>query len=494
MKKTKPIADIRIVKLKISDIIKLDWFKVVHRNNSPFFSSLIRKGSVSWNPNFEFKNTIKHQAMLDRDAYVIKSDFGKLVSGMVELAEKDKKFLDRYFSLVQSDYDNFLSFARKNRGKKWKGASSEELLETYRAFINLALTNTTHMWPPLGPEEWLVDEIQESLEKKIDDSELVTKVLNGLIYPEEISMIQELKESILRLASKFKKISSDELMRTFKKELWKYAWISDDNVRLDYKTPASFKKEIEEVLKKDSKQELKEIKAERRAALRQRDRLIKQYKLNKRIVHLCSQASKLPYVRNLRREAISQALFLMRDYFKVLSERIGIDNFTKCFYWEIEKALIGNKVDKKVNNRSKGFGLVIIKDTAYSMDVAEARKIKGKIEKPVEDVLEIKGSVACLGFVEGKVRVLSLANESNKMQEGEILVTSMTTPDFISAMKKAKGIITDEGGISCHAAIVSRELKKPCIIGTKIATKVLKDGDLVQIDANKGIVKILKKA
>jgi pyruvate,water dikinase len=68
----------------------------------------------------------------------------------------------------------------------------------------------------------------------------------------------------------------------------------------------------------------------------------------------------------------------------------------------------------------------------------------------------------------------------------------MTRPEYISAMKKAAAIVTDEGGITCHAAIVSRELKKPCIIGTKIATKVLKDGDLVEVDADKGIVKILE--
>jgi pyruvate,water dikinase len=61
-------------------------------------------------------------------------------------------------------------------------------------------------------------------------------------------------------------------------------------------------------------------------------------------------------------------------------------------------------------------------------------------------------------------------------------------------MKKAIAFITDEGGITCHAAIIARELKKPCIIGTKIATKVLKDGDLVEVDANKGVVKIIKKA
>jgi pyruvate,water dikinase len=68
----------------------------------------------------------------------------------------------------------------------------------------------------------------------------------------------------------------------------------------------------------------------------------------------------------------------------------------------------------------------------------------------------------------------------------------MTRPEYVPLMKKAAGIITDEGGITCHAAIVSRELKIPCVIGTKIATKVLKDGDMVEVDADKGIVKILK--
>lgn len=70
----------------------------------------------------------------------------------------------------------------------------------------------------------------------------------------------------------------------------------------------------------------------------------------------------------------------------------------------------------------------------------------------------------------------------------------MTTPDFVPIMKRASAFVTDEGGITCHAAIVSREMKKPCIIGTKIATQVLKDGDLVEVDADKGVVKILEKS
>ena len=80
-----------------------------------------------------------------------------------------------------------------------------------------------------------------------------------------------------------------------------------------------------------------------------------------------------------------------------------------------------------------------------------------------------------------------------KLKQGDILVATMTTPDFFPIMKKAAGFITDEGGITCHASIVAREMKKPCIVGTKIATKVLKDGDLVEVDADKGVVKSLKR-
>lgn len=68
----------------------------------------------------------------------------------------------------------------------------------------------------------------------------------------------------------------------------------------------------------------------------------------------------------------------------------------------------------------------------------------------------------------------------------------MTIPDFLPAMKKAAAFVTDEGGILCHAAIVARELGKPCIVGTKFATKVFKNGDFVNVDANTGVVTLLK--
>lgn len=110
----------------------------------------------------------------------------------------------------------------------------------------------------------------------------------------------------------------------------------------------------------------------------------------------------------------------------------------------------------------------------------------------------IKGTTANKGVVKGTVRLIihrtrDISKQIAKFKSGEILVTEMTRPGTILACRKAAAIITDEGGVTCHAAIISRELGIPCIIGAKIATQALKDGDLAEVDATKGIIKVIKR-
>ena len=113
--------------------------------------------------------------------------------------------------------------------------------------------------------------------------------------------------------------------------------------------------------------------------------------------------------------------------------------------------------------------------------------------KSYDDISDVRGLTACSGRAFGVVRIVRSVNEIGKVKQGDILVAVMTRPDYVPAMRQAVAIVTDEGGITSHAAIVSREMGTPCIIGTKIATKVFKDGDYVEVDANKGIVRRIKK-
>jgi phosphohistidine swiveling domain-containing protein len=114
-----------------------------------------------------------------------------------------------------------------------------------------------------------------------------------------------------------------------------------------------------------------------------------------------------------------------------------------------------------------------------------------------KDKNEIKGSPVYGGIVRGRAKVIFQSDDTKINQngygvgKGDIIVTDMTKPGMMIACKNATGIITDEGGIVCHASIIAREFKKPCIVGTKIGTQVINDGDLLELDADKGIVKIL---
>lgn len=102
---------------------------------------------------------------------------------------------------------------------------------------------------------------------------------------------------------------------------------------------------------------------------------------------------------------------------------------------------------------------------------------------------ELKGTGASPGKASGKARIILKNEQFSDFQIGEILITAMTRPEYLPLMKKARAIVTDEGGLTSHAAIVSRELGIPCIVGTKLATKIFKSGDRVEVDANKGVVR-----
>lgn len=116
----------------------------------------------------------------------------------------------------------------------------------------------------------------------------------------------------------------------------------------------------------------------------------------------------------------------------------------------------------------------------------------GLSEKSAASFAEVKGTCGCAGRAVGRARVVVHARDIGKLKAGEVLVTMMTTPDFVSGMKKAAAIVTNEGGMTCHAAIVAREMGVPCVVGTGNATKAFKDGDLLEVKASHGVVRKVK--
>ena len=91
----------------------------------------------------------------------------------------------------------------------------------------------------------------------------------------------------------------------------------------------------------------------------------------------------------------------------------------------------------------------------------------------------------------GRVKIVNNSKDLEKFKEGDVLVSFATSPELVPAMKKASAIVTNSGGVTCHVVVVSRELKVPCLIGVRGVTQLVKDNNLVEVDATIGIIKKL---
>jgi len=154
----------------------------------------------------------------------------------------------------------------------------------------------------------------------------------------------------------------------------------------------------------------------------------------------------------------------------------------------------GSIPDKALLKERHVFSLVIVVHgrVVGVLHGAAARSLAERTVHKIHDVSTLKGATAFPGIVTGRVAMVKNPGAISVLPSGSVLVTGMTRPDYIHLFKSAAAVVTDAGGVLSHAAITARELKIPTVIGTEVATKVLHDGDLVEVDAIRGIVKILK--
>jgi len=233
--------------------------------------------------------------------------------------------------------------------------------------------------------------------------------------------------------------------------------------------------------------------------LRSRDLLVKKIKLSSELNRFFAAWGDFMVTKIYRRYAQLFALYKTTFVLEEIALRLGITLKELRFMTskEIKAALFEDRLDREEIKRRSSLSLYYTaKDTEIYYSGEEAKQI---IEKYIqsdkaEEVSELRGQCGCRGQAKGKVKIVNVTADIAKMQEGDILVSISTQPDLLPAMKKAAAFVTDQGGVTSHAAIVAREMHRPCVIATKIATKALKDGDLVSVDADKGLVKLIARA
>ncbi|MBD3310406.1 hypothetical protein GF351_04260 [Candidatus Woesearchaeota archaeon] len=291
--------------------------------------------------------------------------------------------------------------------------------------------------------------------------------------------------------------------RSYKKD---YFFIKTNFYDRTILTPALFAADIKAEIRgkslKDIKNDISSFDTEARNLKKKKKDLLSRIKLSdeeKKNIRFAVLMTEWHDTRKLK--MMKQFFYLYDICHKVADIRdVRYDFIAKMMMQEFLKFLeTGKALEQDEYNRRKGdFAILYQKGRPevffYGRDVV---KILDACKKRDEKTAELKGAVASKGRGEtrvlGKVRIVK-DPAKDLLNTGDILVTSMTRIEFVPLMKKAKAIITDEGGIACHAAIVSRELGIPCITGTKSATDSLRDGDKVEMDMHSGSIRLKSKS
>lgn len=307
--------------------------------------------------------------------------------------------------------------------------------------------------------------------------------------PEELS--QQTRDEFLNTIQQDKK-----LLALFENHAKKYWWLRNSFAQAQVLTSEYFVNEAYEFLqtKKDARQELEKEEQRRQQRVEQKQEAISSYAIREEDQRITELLDEMIVFQDFRKAVTQEADWVIEKFCQELSRRTGID--TELLRWlralEYEDCLNGKVSVEQLKQRQQLCFMVYAlgKTELFTGAEAEQRKQKLLAEVYPHEKEEISGRTAYPGKVKGMARVILHQKDFSRMQQGDILVTTMTSPEFVPLMKKAAAIVTDEGGVTCHAAVVSRELGIPCIIGTKIATRTIPDGASITVDAEKGNVHI----
>jgi phosphohistidine swiveling domain-containing protein len=334
------------------------------------------------------------------------------------------------------------------------------------------------------------------LSKKLSkyvSGENINSVLEVLLAPNKLSFHQQSEKELLEILVK----KSENYQKRINKFVQKWFWIENSYFE-------SFKLSAESFIKKYKKIKPAELRSKFKAVLNYLPRLkkrknlvIKRYKLPKQIVQLSERLAESIWLQDHRKGFIWQTNSITDEFNHYQAHRLKIKMEDIMYYTGEEwfDLMVKEKIvdASEIKKRRDCFVVVLDKPNYSILSGITGKEFAGKVlpSDKITHSNSVKGiSVSRLKkIIKGIVRVLHSPKEISKMKQGEILVAPMTSPDYINVMRMAKAIITDHGGLMSHAAVVARELGVPCIVGTKVATQIFKDGDMVEVDANKGIVR-----
>lgn len=427
-------------------IIKEDYLKTVRRPYPPLFISLMWSGfrnkdnfRLYLNEDFCIKYTIKSKDIF----YYYKKEFIESIEIVYNEWQNTKTFtkakqafLKQENRLIQATQKDILTFIKE--------------YEAYMPALILA-------W---AVEDKIIEKLSSKLAKDLVDK-INSPLQNNFYKQEEYDLVQT---------------------KDLKSHVEEYAWINSRYGQINPYTVEQAQFKLKNINKEKYLQTYKQEKEVIKQAIQKAKDLLGSED------YLVDILQFIVYYRTQRTDIMNKAGYLVAPILKSLAKEKNL-TYEQILYCTKEE-ILGKLPDvETIRQRTTKHTAVMYKGEIKILINQAADEVDQLLQDNVLDIKELKGAIACQGLVRGKAKLILNRNDFKKIETGDILVTFMTTPEMMIIMKRASAFVTDEGGITCHAAIIARELKKPCIIGTKIGTQLIKDNDLLEVDANQGIIR-----
>lgn len=379
--------------------------------------------------------------------------------------------------------------------------SPEQLAAWYREYLALFDKFYLFLWTPHVIEEYLEGQLREGLpvfleqageEDRFDDyfSVITTKVQPNLAEQEE--------SELLELASQLDESEPQVATQLLAEHTRKWAWLPFYSLDME---PWSLTYFTDRARKVENVGQLLAERAQAFEAKKQRFNEVRsRLAASEKLAALVDIVQEYLFLRTDRADTLRSLLYNLGPFLKKVGELMNL-SYDQIIYTTPGEVLAfldsGSRVElAQIQDRQQRFLIVSLQGCPVTLvsDPIKVDRLIGEYlgdarPSPSQDI-KITGTGVFRGVVQGRVRLVESREDWESMKEGEVLVTSMTTPEMLPVYSKAAAIITDEGGMTCHAAIVSRELQIPCIIGTAIATDSLQNGMTIHVDSEAGIATV----
>jgi len=424
--------------------------------------------------------------------YMANDKIKEIRTWVLEQAKNNPKAVFSLYEKWQEYWKVYLKLSQEIKSIDFNKLSKEEFYSLFEKFFKQyvlvgSIAYITDCFVSTGEIDWLEELIGTEVKDK--------NQLRTLTSPVHLSFTLEAEYQLLKAAvdlSKGKNISAKlkELEQNFH-------WIQNNYYNVHYVTKEEFLKKVELIISEHSNVEylLKEKEDHLVKIKTEREDLISLLGLSDYTKNILNIARLFTKWKDVRKSGVYIGMYYFNLFLEEVSKRTNYskEELTFAVFNEMKNILDGKDIKKELAKRKKQCFFAVTTEGYFICGGKEAEKYfaYSKTEEK-QNITELRGVVASTGYACGRVRIIRKTSEMKDFQTGEILVANQTTPEFAPIMKKAAAIITEQGGITSHAAIVSRELKVPCIIGTKIATTALSNGENVEVDANNGIVRRLR--